>query len=273
MESIHQISLYGSDKRQLMLGKLFEEVGIPVNYLNESSKIPEITGCQLPPSGMTILLPLPCPPTLQDMILSYVEPDQQILGGNLSTAFIEKCTRSGAKVYDYLKSPSVVIHNAVATAEGAICEAIQHSPWNLHGNDCLVMGYGRCGSVLANRLSGMGCHVTISARDIIKLAQAETYGYEILSTETDLSRFRFLFNTIPAPVIDKSFLQQLSPEVTIIDIASAPGGCDFEYCREHEISAHLCLGLPAKYAPKSSAEIIFRHIQEIFQLQSKGKMP
>ncbi|MDE6850953.1 MAG: hypothetical protein K2J67_00480 [Lachnospiraceae bacterium] len=273
MESINQITLYGSDKRQLMLGKLFEEAGIPVNYLDESGKIPEIAGCQLSTSGTTVLLPLPCPDTLLDTILSCVEPDYRILGGNLPVSFVEKCTRSGAKVYDYLKSPSVVIHNTVATAEGAVCEAITHSPWNLHGSNCLVMGYGRCGSVLADRLAGMGCHVTISARDIVKIAQAETYGYEILRAETELSRFRFLFNTIPAPVIGKSFLQRLSPEVTIIDIASAPGGCDFDYCRKHEISAHLCLGLPAKYAPKSSAEIIFRHIQEIFQLQSKGKMP
>lgn len=272
MEPIHQISLYGSDKRQLMLGKLLEEAGVSVHYLEESKPVPEVISCQIPTPETTILLPLPCPPSLYETILTFVEPDYRILGGNLPASFVEECTRSGAKVYDYLKSPSVVIHNTIATAEGAICEAIIHSPWNLHGSDCLVMGYGRCGSVLAHRLTGMGCHVTISARDIIKIAQAETYGYEILQPETDLSRFRFLFNTIPAPVIDRTFLKQLSPEVTIIDIASAPGGCDFDYCRKHEISAHLCPGLPAKYAPKSSAEIIFRHIQEIFQLQSKGKM-
>lgn len=272
MEPIHQISLYGSDKRQLMLGKLFEEAGVSVQYLKETGRIPDIASCQVSSSATTILLPLPCPQSLYEMILSCVEPGYRILGGNLPASFVDQCTRSGAKVYDYLKSPSVVIHNTVATAEGAVCEAIIHSPWNLHGSDCLVMGYGRCGSVLAHRLAGMGCHVTISARDIIKVAQAETYGYEILHSGTDLSRFRFLFNTIPAPVIHETFLKQLSPEVTIIDIASAPGGCDFDYCRKHEISAYLCPGLPAKYAPKSSAEIIFQHIQEIFQLQSKGKM-
>lgn len=272
MESIASVSLYGSDKRQLQLGKLFEEAKIPVRYCNGSGNIPEISTCQVPPAGATILLPVPCPDSLYEMIISGLEPGHLILGGNLSAGFVEKCIQSGANVYDYLKSPSVVIHNAIATAEGAICEAITHSPWNLHGSHCLVMGYGRCGSVLSHRLSGMGCHVTVSARDTIKIAQAETYGYDILHPETDLSRFRFLFNTIPAPIVDQKMLKQLSEDVTIIDIASAPGGCDFDYCRTHEISAYLCPGLPAKYAPKSSAEIIFRHIQEVFQLQSKGKM-
>lgn len=32
--------------------------------------------------------------------------------------------------------------NAIATAEGAICEAIKMSPYNLHGSKCLVLGYG-----------------------------------------------------------------------------------------------------------------------------------
>lgn len=271
MESIASVSLYGSDKRQLLLGKRFEEAKIPVTYCNEPDNIPEISTCQVPPAGAVILLPVPCPDTLYEMILSGLEPGHLILGGNLSAGFVEKCIQSGAKVYDYLKSPSVVIHNAVATAEGAICEAITHSPWNLHGSHSLVMGYGRCGSVLSHRLAGMGCHVTVSARDTAKTAQAETCGYEILHPETDLSCFRFLFNTVPAPVVDRNMLRQLPPDITIIDIASAPGGCDFDYCRTHKISAYLCSGLPAKYAPKSSAEIIFRHIQEVFQLQSKGK--
>ncbi len=271
MENIQQIFLYGSDKRQLMLGKLLEQEQVSVTYCNEQQAVPELSGCQLPPVGAAILLPLPCPDTLYQQILAGLEPDHVILGGNLSSSFVEKCNQIGAKVYDYLQSPSVVIHNTVATAEGAICEAITHSPWNLHGSHCLVMGYGRCGSVLTHRLAGIGCHVTISARDIIKIAQAETCGYNILKPETDLSCFRFLFNTIPAPVVNADMLSQLSPDITIIDIASAPGGCDFAYCRKHEISAHLCPGLPAKYAPKSSAEIIFRHIHEVFQFGSKGK--
>lgn len=272
MESIFQIILYGSDKRQLMLGHLFEQAQIPVIYCNKQYDVPEMTICQLPLSGTAILLPVPCSNLLYQQILENLQPNHIVLGGNLSPAFVNECNQVGAKVYDYLKSPSVVIHNAIATAEGAICEAISHSPWNLHGNSCLVMGYGRCGSVLAQRLKGMESHVTISARDLIKIAQAETRGFDILKPDTNLSQFRFLFNTIPAPVVDADMLAKLSPEITIIDIASAPGGCDFAYCKKHEISAYLCPGLPAKYAPKSSAEIIFRHIHEVFQFESKGKM-
>lgn len=271
MESISRLLLYGTDKRQLALGRLFEQENIPVIYCDMQGKNPDMRICQLSPVSSAIILPIPCPERLYQQTLDESAPGNIILGGNFPQKFIQECTEKGIQAYDYLQSPSVVIHNAVATAEGAICEAISHSPWNLHGSSCLVMGYGRCGSVLANRLGGLGCQLTISARDIIKIAQAETCGYHILKPGSDLGQFRFIFNTIPAPVINADMLSALSREVTIIDIASSPGGCDFRYCEEHGISAYLCPGLPAKYAPDSSAEIIFRHIHEVFQFGSKGK--
>lgn len=271
MESISRLLLYGNDKRQLALGKLFEQNNIPVTYCNRQDEIPDLTVCQVSPAGFAILLPVPCSDSLYQQVLETVQRGTIVLGGNVSEEFIHQCSIQGAKVYDYLKSPSVVIHNTIATAEGAICEAIKHSPWNLHGSACLVMGYGRCGSVLADRLKGLGCRITVSARNLIKIAQAETCGYAILKPETELGQFRFLFNTIPAPIVDANMLSALSREITIIDIASSPGGCDFKYCEEHDIPAYLCPGLPAKYAPDSSAEIIFRHIHEVFQFGSKGK--
>jgi len=42
----------------------------------------------------------------------------------------------------------------------------------------------------------------------------------------------------------------------IFDIASAPGGCDFEYCRENNIFAILSLGIPGKEYPMEAGRII-----------------
>ncbi len=52
----------------------------------------------------------------------------------------------------------------------------------------------------------------------------------------------------------------MNPDVTIVDIASAPGGVDFDFCRQQNIRAKLCPGLPGIYAPQSSAEILFEAI-------------
>ncbi|OJT71237.1 dihydrofolate reductase, partial [Clostridioides difficile] len=49
---------------------------------------------------------------------------------------------------------------------------------------------------------------------------------------------------------------KVSQEVTIIDIASSPGGVDYSVVKEAGINATLCLGLPGKYSPKTSGEIL-----------------
>lgn len=271
MRSIQHVILYGSDKRQKMLGELLQQEEVSVVYCNNTEDTTEIAACQTSPSHATILLPVPCQPSLYEEILASVGSGNIVLGGNIPESFVRQCTSKGALVYDYLKSPAIAIHNAVATAEGAICEAICRSPWNLHNHTSLVLGYGRCGAVLADRLKGLGSHVTVSARDPEKAAKAETMGCKLLTRQSSLSAYYFIFNTVPAPVLNATVLDQLHPDVTIIDIASAPGGCDFSYCEKQSIRAYLCSGLPAKYAPKSSAEIIFRHLQEVFQIGSKGK--
>ncbi len=47
----------------------------------------------------------------------------------------------------------------------------------------------------------------------------------------------------------------------MIDIASAPGGIDYAYCAQNGMNAKLCGGLPAKYSPKSAAEILLKVIE------------
>lgn len=42
----------------------------------------------------------------------------------------------------------------------------------------------------------------------------------------------------------------------MLDIASAPGGCDSAYCKEKHVPYKLALGLPGLYCPKTSAMIL-----------------
>jgi dipicolinate synthase subunit A len=42
----------------------------------------------------------------------------------------------------------------------------------------------------------------------------------------------------------------------IIDLASAPGGCDFRYAEKRGIKAMLAPGLPGIVAPKTAGAII-----------------
>jgi dipicolinate synthase subunit A len=54
-----------------------------------------------------------------------------------------------------MKDEKIVILNAIATAEGTIMEAIRSSDQNLHGSNCIELGYGRCAKVLAQKLKAL----------------------------------------------------------------------------------------------------------------------
>jgi dipicolinate synthase subunit A len=162
-----------------------------------------------------------------------------------------------------MKDEKITILNAIATAEGTIMEAIKSSDINLHGSTCLILGYGRCAKVLAVKLKALDAKVIIAARSEDALAYAEAAGYQttsLINMKKILPSCNFIFNTIPALILDKSCLAHVDPEVTIIDIASAPGGVDYEYALKHSLNAKLCLGLPGKVSPRSSADILLTGI-------------
>ena len=117
---------------------------------------------------------------------------------------------------------------------------------------------------LADKLLGLQSIVTVMERNAGKRARAESMGCSTteFSNQADLSEYDYVFNTVPAPVLGEEMLQGLSRNVTIIDIASGGVGVDYEYCKNEKINAKLCLGLPGKYAPKSSATILLKVIEK-----------
>ena len=75
-------------------------------------------------------------------------------------------------------------------------------------------------------------------------------------------KYGYVFNTIPAMVLDAGHLQWFSPSILIYDIASSPGGTDFAYCKAHGIRADIYLGIPGKLYPKEAGTVIASGIYE-----------
>ena len=61
----------------------------------------------------------------------------------------------------------------------------------------------------------------------------------------------FIFNTIPSLVLDAALANQVQENAAVIDIASAPGGVDFQALERRNIRARLCPGLPGRCSPLS----------------------
>lgn len=252
-----------SDRRQQYLREFLVDSGYHVILAETSPGLDFISASSSEKSDtLFVLLPIPAPAHLLEQLKESLTPQHTVLGGNLPDSFTTYCKQQHISYIDYFNNPAIAIENAVATAEGAICEAIQASVYNLHHSPVLVIGFGKCGEILASKLAGMACHVTISTRNSIAKARAKAYGYH-LSDGLNYSDFNILFNTAPAPVIDSNIINQLKSDAVIIDIASKPGGTDFNYCAKMGITAKLCSGIPGKYSPKTSAQILFEQIQQI----------
>lgn len=202
---------------------------------------------------------------LIDDFFAALKKEQKVYAGAIPTPIEERAKSKGFTFIDIMKWEPVSMLNSIATAEGAICEAIQHSIINLQGSKVLILGFGRCGQILAKKLSALDANVSVSVRKPEILSYAKAYGYSgflLNELESNIAQFDFIFNTIPTMVIPKNLLKLISFETAIIDIASSPGGIDFNYANDHYYNAGLYLGLPGKMSPKTSAKILLDAILE-----------
>ena len=271
----------GGDSRQFYLAQYLEAGGLEVEMLsvqlpeNETRRMSHSCLEELVLGADIIALPIPVSQdgnhikgmkdeTLTD-VAQYVTEGQRLYGGLLPLRFIKACEKRGCSCFDYMKSDTIAVENAVATAEGAIAELIQQSNINLHGSQVLVIGYGRCGKVLCQKLHGLHAQVTVMARREEVRAEAEAIGLRSLPmfgdcTDIQLGRYDFVINTVPAPTLTWENLGGLRQDVIILDIASAPGGTDFTACKELGLTASLSLGIPGRYASKTSGQILGNQI-------------
>lgn len=180
------------------------------------------------------------------------------IGGLFPKELQEVLTEENIPWIDVLQDQEVAIKNAVATAEGTVAELAKLMPVNIEGAHILVMGFGNCGKPIAEKLYCMGANISVVARSEKARSLAHYYGY--LDYPMDgcipFHEVDAIVNTIPALVIGKKEMDLLKEDAVILDIASAPGGCDGAYCKEKGIPYKLALGLPGIYAPKSSAQIL-----------------
>ncbi len=289
MSKSSDIGIFGGDQRQVYMASALLKKGYRIftyriaEPIKHDNCIPLHSLKELFDKCSTLIGPIPLTRDLvsaasastQELTASnlahLLTKDHFLIGGIIPSALTGICTNKGIPYYDLMKNEKITILNAIATAEGTIMEAIQYSNRNLHGSNCLVLGYGRCAKVLALKLKGMDAKVTIAARSEEALAYAQATGLEAISLsdmQPLLSHYDFIFNTIPALILNRDCLDHVRPEVTIIDIASAPGGVDYEYAMQKELKAKLCLGLPGKVAPKASADILVNEIVTLIKERS-----
>ena len=161
---------------------------------------------------------------------------------------------------DYNDDEFFQYQNAYLTAEGALMTAIDKTRFSLRGSNCIVLGSGRIAKALIPLLKGLNANITVVARKKTDRECWKIFGThaEDFSSVTDLmKKADIVFNTVPALVIRKPHLDAARKDCVIIDLASRPGGTDFEYAENIGITAIHALAVPGKTAPYTAGRIIY----------------
>lgn len=180
-----------------------------------------------------------------ESVLEMLPSDITVIGGNLTHPAL-----SGYKTLDLLKDAAYTAANAAITADCALRVAAQKLTIIFADCPVLVIGWGRIGKCLGQKLKALGAKVTIATRKEADRAMAAALSYITLDTtglEDHVSDFRLIFNTAPQLILEETALSQCGNCVKI-DLASKPGivGKDVIWAK----------GLPGIHAPESSGKLI-----------------
>ncbi len=222
----------------------------------------------------TLHAPLSSSPIELADVLEAIPSGKLLIAGRIPGGFQLMAEKKGIRTVDFLERDDMAILNCIPTAEGAIQIAMEELPVTIHGTKTLVFGMGKVGRVLANRLRNLGADVMAVVRKTRDIAWAETE--YIKSCTYDhlpevLSDCQLVYNTVPALVLDHSLLSCLPKDTLVVDLASRPGGVDFEGAASLGIRTIHALSLPGKVAPVSAADNIARVVYHIMEEQN-GKI-
>lgn len=176
------------------------------------------------------------------------------------------------RVFDYAARDDFTYRNAELTAEGALSIILSEYEGSVFGSRILVLGCGRIGKLLSMYLKALNADVTVAARKLSDRSVIGLCGLRAVDfTDIEYDGYDIIFNTVPAVVLDAQAVGRLREDVFIIDLASKPGGVDFDAAKRRGLTCIHALSLPGKTAPSAAGRIIKDTITTIIKEENGGK--
>lgn len=201
-------------------------------------------------------------------IFDRLSPRQFLCGGRVDPETQALAQARGLVLHDYFAREELAVANAVPTAEGAVQLAMERMPITIQGARILVLGFGRVGRLTAQRFGALGAKVSVAARRYEQLAWAQAMGFgteQLGQLSGWLCGYDLVVNTVPAPVLGRTELEDLRPDCLILDLASKPGGVDLQAAGELGLTVVWALSLPGKVAPVTAGMAIKRTIYHMLR--------
>lgn len=197
-----------------------------------------------------------------DGLLEYLK-NKVIVACNINTSLKEKLEKQNCKIIDIAKNEQFAVLNAIPTSEATIEIILNRRHKVLHNSNCLIMGYGRIGKVLSNKLKALNVNVTCLAMNMEEKSWCIASGYNIITVDDIkkqkeiLKKYDIIINTIPKEIITEK-LKEINKETLVIDLASKPGGINRKMVKELNINFVEALGLPRKICTRNISRIYKR---------------
>ncbi len=285
--SARKFTVIGGDLRNVKLANLLLADGNSVNIYGFKNAgfelgIPESEDLQKAIDDSDIVIgPLPCSNDNETVnapfhpekinineVFKIMKKNQLFIAGRISDKIIHLAGVYNVYCTDILEREEMAVLNAIPTAEGAIQIAMEEMPITLHDCRALILGFGRIGKMLAKMLQGIGVKVFVEARKYSDIAWIKSYSYKpvyINELGDYIGQMDVVFNTVPHIMLDANMLGKLKNDCLVIDLASKPGGVDFERAKAMGIKVIWALSLPGKVAPITAAKFIKETIYNILE--------
>lgn len=235
-----------------------------VNFRVDVLVLPMLTGVIHEEWGH--ILPCGRERLLLDKLIPLLSPDALVTGGVADEQTAAFFRSHGFELTDYFKRRDLAYKNSIPTAEGTLKLAMQERAETVFGSRVLITGFGCVAKACAKLFAAAGAHVTCAVRRREAAAEAEAAGYCAADTGGLATLARdcdILINTVPALLLTEAVLSALPPKAVVIDLASKPGGTDFEAADALGIRCIHALALPGKVAPMTAGRYIAETVENI----------
>lgn len=292
-----RIAVVAGDKRDPEIARLAAETGATVSAFGIPWPPDGILGVQLADSAAAavdganyLFFPIPlgvgavlyAPHASESIVadealFSKAAPDAWMFCGRVPEEVQAAADAARVHVHEYDPDRELMLLRGPAIVEGALQRAIEATAVTINDAEVVVIGFGNIGQLLARSLRGLGARVHVAARNPIQRAAAYADGLLPLPLEGlgDLApSLDMVFSTVPAPVVDRPFLDRLPAGTLVLDIAPPPDHADLDAAAELGHRAVWARGL-GKRAPitvgRSQWQGLRRFITEIEREKRRGR--
>ena len=290
--TMRNFAVIGGDKRNVALAEMLFRLGHRVKmygFINYERETP--MHCKNIYETISeadyVIGPIPCAhnggvlnapfhngPIMVEDLFRLIKPAQTLIAGYIKPEIFALADKYDIHTIDMLSREELLVQNAIPTAEGAIKIAIEETDITLHGNNMLVIGFGRIGTVLSGMLRGMGAQVSTVVNSGRGAALAKSCGHRAVSYTNMEERLReadVIFNTVPKILLDKHNMRYIKKNTLIVDLASPPYGVDVNDARDFGLKVLFTNSLPGKVAPVTTAGYILETINHIISENEGSK--